>query len=452
MYNDSDMELPLKYENEMRELLKEEYPAYIAAMAEKSVQSLRINTLKTLPEAFSRNVSFCQSPVPWCQSGYYYPEDLRPGTDPYYSAGVYYLQEASAMAPAEILPVEPGNLVLDACCAPGGKSTRLAEKLQGTGVLVSNDISFSRQNATLKNIERFGIANAYVISEDLNRLKERFPETFDRILVDAPCSGEGMFRKEPSLIRSWLEHDSEWYAPLQKEILISAWQMLKKGGKLVYSTCTFSPKENEEVLQALKEYDPEMKVLPVENRAAGFMPGVIEGYENCVRLYPHHVKGEGHFCALLEKGGTAEKTENHAYRGDSVPACVTEFLRQTELVFEKHRFMVQKDKVYYLPPVQIDTAGIRTLRSGLLLGTVKNSRFEPSQALAYALKPEQFAKCISLGHDDIRTEKYLRGETIEADMAYDGWVLVCLEDWPLGFGKMQGKTIKNKLGKGYRKL
>ncbi len=452
LYNDSVMELPLKYQKEIRELLKDEYPEYLSAMQEEPVHSLRVNTSRTAPEQFENLHLFDLRRVPWCSSGFYYPADIRPGTDPYYYAGLYYMQEASAMVPAEILPVEEGNIILDACAAPGGKSTRLAEKLHGTGVLVSNDISASRQNATLRNLERFGMENTYVISEDLTRMQDRFPETFDRILVDAPCSGEGMFRKEPSLIASWQERDSSYYAPLQKEILCSAWKMLKKGGKLVYSTCTFDPEENEKVLAYLKEQDPSMAILPVADRDPGWMPGILPGYENCVRLYPHHIAGEGHFCALLQKGGTAEETESYHRRKEALPGCVREFLEMFRIRPDEKRIMIQKDRVYVLPPVQLDMQGIRVLRSGLLLGTVKKDRFEPAQALAYTLKPSQCAAPVILAHDDIRAEKFLRGETIAADFSYNGWTAVFIDEYPLGFAKMQGTSVKNKIEKGYRML
>ena len=245
------MELPGKYLNEMSALLKDELDEYLEAMEKEPFSCIRINTSKISVEEFRRISPFELTPVPWCEEGFYVSPDVRPGTHPYYYAGLYYIQEPSAMAPAAVLPVEKGDLVLDACAAPGGKSTALGAKLNGTGLLVSNDISATRQNATLKNMERFVIANSYIIAEDLKKLRDRFPAFFDKILVDAPCSGEGMFRKQPSLITSWMDRDSSFYAPLQKEILKNAWTMLKPGGMLVYSTCTFAVEEDEEVIEDL---------------------------------------------------------------------------------------------------------------------------------------------------------------------------------------------------------
>ena len=254
------MKLPETYEIRMKSLLGEEYPAYLQSLEEPETLSLHINTEKISAEAFQRISPFELSPVPWCADAFYVHGNVRPGTHPYWYAGLYYLQEASACLPAEVLPVQPGDRVLDACAAPGGKSVTLAAKLQDTGVLISNDISISRQNATLKNIQRYGTGNTYVTGEDLNRMAEHFPEYFDCILLDVPCSGEGMFRKDPSLIKAWEERGPQYYAEIQKEIVTSALGMLREGGKLVYSTCTFSPEEDEEIVLYMKKICPQLQV------------------------------------------------------------------------------------------------------------------------------------------------------------------------------------------------
>ena len=445
------MKLPETYVQHMQELLQEELDDYLRAMDEKPANALRVNTLKISPEEFRKIAPFELTPVPWCRSGFIYGENDRPGTHPYYYAGLYYMQETSAMVPAEILPVEDGDLVLDACCAPGGKSTALACKLRGTGVLLSNDISASRQNATLKNLERFGITNAYITAADLNGLADRFPETFDKILLDAPCSGEGMFRRDPSLIRAWEEKGSAYYAPLQKELILAAAKMLKKGGMMVYSTCTFAKEEDEEVVQHLCETMPDLHVIPVPNRYEGFMPGIVNGCEDCVRLYPHKLRGEGHFAALLQKDDSSGDTAVKA-KSDRMPKEAEEFMKLLSGRLKNGTLSCRNDQLYILPEGMTDMHGIRVIRSGLHLGTVKNGRFEPSQALAFACTPEDFANCIRLDADDPAVMKYLRGETIFSEEGNSGWVLVCVGRWPLGFGRKQEKTIKNKIQKGYRML
>ena len=234
--------LPRKFEEEMKELLKEEYDKYLASFEEKPISSIRINEEKV--KDFLKISPFELEKIPFIHNGYY-TSDPNIGKHPYYDAGLYYIQEASAMTPAENLPIEEGDYVLDLCAAPGGKSTELLSKLHGTGLLVANDISSSRCYALSKNIQRMGFDNFFVTSHDAKDLSKFFPNFFDKILVDSPCSGEGMFRKDRSLITSWEEKDSSYYPPLQKEILKSALKMLKPGGKLLYSTCTFAKKENE---------------------------------------------------------------------------------------------------------------------------------------------------------------------------------------------------------------
>lgn len=449
MYNVRMNKLPETYAKRMHALLQDAYEDYIASFSHAPTSSLRINTAKISPDHFQKLSQLSLERVPWCASGFYYDPAIRPGTLPYYYAGLYYLQEASAMAPAEILPVEEGDVVLDACCAPGGKSTALAAKLKNTGLLVANDISASRQNATLKNIERAGFANIYVIAEDIKMLSRRFAGFFDKILLDAPCSGEGMFRKDPSLIQSWLANGPEQYSALQKELIVQCFDMLKPGGKMVYSTCTFSPVENEDVALHLLHMRKDARILPIEKRPSCFAMGIRANAENCARLYPHLLQGEGHFACLIGKDGASEKHPvfQHA-------ACLTEpcasFLKECQLSFGNTK--VIKDKVYSLPSIDIDTSRLRVIRSGLLLGSIEKKRFEPSQALAFHLDANAFTQSIRLAPDDLRVRKYLCGETIVVDSKAKGWVLVCLEDYPLGFGKIQNGVIKNKIEKNYRIL
>ncbi len=452
MYN-NPMNLPEEYCLRMKELLGNEYEEYIAAMNEHPVTSLRVNTLKTSPESFAAEAPFRLTPVPWCSAGFYYDSQERPSLYPWWHAGLYYLQEASAMIPAAILPAEPGDTVLDACCAPGGKSTALACRMHDTGVLVSNDISASRQNATLKNMERFGISCSVVTAENLNDMARRYPAYFDKILLDVPCSGEGMFRRDPSLISAWLEKGPEEYAVIQKEIVRSALSMLKPGGMMVYSTCTFSPQEDEEIILYMKELCPELEILKPEPYDPGFAPGILPGTENCIRLYPHRIHGEGHFAALLKKGTAVPVNRSDSSLPKNKPLkseAFQEFMRHVGVIFDPARIVLNKDRVLYEPA--FDHQGIRTVRSGLLLGTVKKNSFEPSQHLAQYLRKDQFDQVICFEPDDLRITKYLKGETIQADSDYSGWVLICAGSYPLGWGKITKGSIKNKIEPGFRKL
>ena len=440
----------------MKDLLGDEYQAYLDSFEEPRIYGLRVNTLKWTPEQ-CRQVYGDFQQVPWIANGLLYPEERRMAKDPYYYAGLYYLQEPSAMTPASVLPVEPGDRVLDLCAAPGGKSTELGAKLMGKGVLIANDISNSRAKALLKNLELFGISNICVTSETPEKLASVYPEYFDKILVDAPCSGEGMFRKDADMVKDWLEHGPAYYAPIQKEILHQAVAMLKPGGMMVYSTCTFDKREDEEqILDLLKTY-PEMEVVPLP-RFAGACDSF--GFSGAIRLFPHKIKGEGHFVVLLRKNADGQEAkQGKAGKQTKIPAVLEiepelkAFLEKCGIFEDPSRFMVREDSIYYLPENFEPAKGIRYLRTGLLVGTLKKGRFEPSQALAMALSPGTFEDCISFNRGDDRVIRYLKGETIslnEGEKPRKGWVLVCVDGFALGFAKGNGMNLKNKYYPGWR--
>lgn len=443
------IQLPENYIQQMKELLKDDFEAYMQSFEQERYYGLRINTNKISVEDFLKISPFPLEPIPWTDNGFYYQGDKKPAKHPYYYAGLYYLQEPSAMLPAQILPIEEGEYVLDTCAAPGGKSTELAAKLQNTGLLLSNDISTSRCQGLIKNLELSGSYNTWVCSEDLIDLSKRFAEIFDKILVDAPCSGEGMFRKEPHLISSWQERDDTYYPPIQKEILSCAIDMLKPGGMIVYSTCTFSTKENEEVIQDALHRHSDLHLVPIPKQP-GFSSGI--GMEECVRLFPHKIKGEGHFVALLQKEGNASKKVVKK-ENSSLPEAFKEFLKICSFDFSKGCFSVKNDKIIWSPQQLPEQRRWRLLRSGLICGEIKKNHFEPSQAFALALKKSQFKNTVDLSVDDPRVIKYLKGETIDIkdrDTTSKGWILVCVDGFPLGFGKIDKGIIKNKYAKGWR--
>lgn len=452
------MRLPSNYIERIKELLQDEYAEYEASFEQPHYAGLRVNTLKISPEEFEKISPFELIPVPWTTNGYYVSTEVQPAKHPYYYAGLYYIQEPSAMTPAAILPVEEGDRVLDLCAAPGGKSTELAAKLNGTGVLVTNDISNSRAKALLKNIELFGVRNAVVASETPAKLATYFEGYFDKILIDAPCSGEGMFRKDPSIIKTWEELGVSYFSKIQKEIVIEAAKMLRPGGKLVYSTCTFSPEENEETIQYLMDQLPEFKVLPV-TKAEGFGDGhpewVDHGDEslrNCVRIWPHKIKGEGHFVALLQKGEeTAKKKVKTKYPAVKLSEECQEFLKEVNVKSFKKNHELYGEKLHSLPEGLPELKGLRLLRSGMYLGDLKNKRFEPSQPLAVALKKEDFDRCIDLPLGDENVIRYLKGETLDLpDQKGKGYHLICVDGHPLGWGKLAKGTVKNKYQAGWR--
>ena len=458
----SELKLSEEYLNRMRDLLgEEEFSAYLKSFDEERLYGLRVNTAKVTPEAFPELVSWDLKPVPWIPNGFYYEGTERPAKDPYYYAGLYYLQEPSAMTPAMLLPVEPGDRVLDLCGAPGGKSTELGVKLAGKGVLISNDISNSRAKALLKNLELWGISNICVTSETPDKLADVFGPWFDKILIDAPCSGEGMFRKDDDMVKSYEERGPEYYSEIQKEITDQAVRMLAPGGLLLYSTCTFSRCEDEEIICHILENHQEIELisLPLFEGASG---GI--GLDGCIRLFPHKIKGEGHFISLLRKnGGGAERTaagsrersrtEPQGKKSPALPKELTDFLALMNREFDGSRIMIKNDSVYYLPENFIPAKELRYLRTGLLLGELKNKRFEPGQALAMTLHAEEFKQTISWKKEDDRVIRYLKGETISLtpeEGPVKGWCLVCVDGYPLGFAKGTGMALKNKYYPGWR--
>ncbi len=455
------IDLPQAFRQEMKSLLGEDYDAYLKSFEEPRSFGLRVNTLRLSVRECREKLSCRTEPVPWIDNGLFYEGDeVRLSKDPYYYAGLYYLQEPSAMTPAALLPVEPGDMVLDLCAAPGGKSTELGAKLKGKGMLVANDISTSRARALLKNLEVFGIPNICVTSEAPEKLSQSFPEFFDKILVDAPCSGEGMFRKDPQMVKDWLTKGPDYYCTIQKEITGEAVKMLRPGGYLMYSTCTFSTKEDEDVINWIFRNFPDMELQPLplfEGAEGGVrMPG-------CIRLFPHKLRGEGHFMALLHKK-EREKSQSpfadfdRTRRQDWIskePGLdeLQEFLKKTKLDWDLSRIVKQQDMVYYLPEGFPSGKKLRYLRTGLWMGTLKRGRFEPSQVMAMVLSEHEYENSISFDREDMRVIRYLKGETIALEPkegSLQGWCLVCVDGFALGFAKGCSTTLKNKYYPGWR--
>lgn len=461
-------QLPEAFLLKMQELLGEEFGQYLESFKEEWKPGLRVNTLKLSPGELAELVPWNLEPVPWADNGFYYDgtldgEVLRPSKHPAYYAGLYYLQEPSAMTPAAMLPVVPGDRVLDLCAAPGGKSTELASKLKGRGMLVSNDISYSRARALLKNLELAGAANICVTSEAPEKLAGVWPEFFDKILVDAPCSGEGMFRRDEDMVKDWNEKGPEYYVPIQRQILSQAAAMLRPGGYMLYSTCTFSVEEDEENVAYVLEEFPQMQLCCLD---LDKVPGACGGFglSGCMRLFPHRLKGEGHFLALMRKKGgddggkeilppmdpgTARKRVRAVEKEKELDA----FLRQSGAEWDYGRIVIHQDNVYYLPEGLAWNLPLRFLRTGLFLGELKKGRFEPSQALAMSMKAGQFPNTVSFPAGDSRVLRYLKGETIslEGDEGpVKGWCLAAMEGFPLGWAKGTGMSLKNKYYPGWR--
>lgn len=444
----------------MKELLGDAYGDYLSSFEEEFYQGIRVNTSRISVEEFKRISPFPLRPIPWTENGFYVNIEDEVSRHPFYYAGLYYIQEPSAMVPASRIPIEQGDYVLDVCAAPGGKSTELSARLMGNGCLLSNDISNSRAKALLKNLELFGQGNFCVASESPDKLMKYYPEFFDKILIDAPCSGEGMFRKDSQMLKSYEEHGPEYYAPIQKGILDQCYEMLKPGGCILFSTCTFSSLENEDNIRSFLLRHSDMHLIPMQGYEA-FSQGIVKEcadeelhLDYCVRLFPHKLQGEGHFAALMQKDGEKKTTVSKPDKKEKPTNEWTDFAGKVlkQPLFEGE-YKTVGESLYLIPQSSFLKKQIRFLRTGLYLGDSRKKRFEPSQALAMYLKPDMVIQSICLSVSDPRVKKYLKGESLElteGEDYKDGYILVCVESYPLGWGKIVNGTLRNKYYSGWR--
>ena len=433
-------DLPEKFLASMREILGDEYESFLTEFKDQRHYGLRVNTSKISKEEFERISPFHLTKIPWVDNGYYYDREDQPASHPFYAAGLYYLQEPSAMTPASRLSAEPGDRVLDLCAAPGGKATALAADLKGQGQLVANDINTARARALLRNLELFGISNSFVTNEPPYVLVEKFPEYFDKIMVDAPCSGEGMFRKEEAAITDWSRDTVEMCARRQKDILNAGAQLVCPGGRLVYSTCTFAPEENEQAVASFLEDHPDFYPETVE--APWFTPAGPGSF----RLWPHKLLGEGHFAAVLRRRGEQEVPPVSQSR-EALPKQWQDFARENQITLPQGQPILFGQSLYWAPVEMPDLKGLRVLRPGLELGTVKKDRFEPAHGLALWL--HESANCLDLTWDSPDLAKYLHGDVIRCDKK--GWCLVRVDGCSIGWGKGDKIMLKNHYPKGLRR-
>jgi NOL1/NOP2/sun family putative RNA methylase len=457
--------LPPAYIERMKDMLGEETNSFLQSYQLPRTHGLRLNTLKiNSSSSFTDELirKFRLEPIPWCRTGYYYDEQLRPGRHPYHAAGLFYIQEPSAMSAVALLDPVPGDIVLDLAGAPGGKSTQIADCLEGEGLLIANEIHPARAKILSENIERMGVTNAVVTSCSPDKLAGRFPASFDKIMLDAPCSGEGMFRKDPDAITEWSPDHVTMCAARQMDILSDAITMLKDGGMLAYSTCTFNREENEHTIEELLCRYPELELLKTE------------------RIWPHKHKGEGHFVALLRKKAKASSEDslqlskqkknvhgkNLHDKSGKANKQIIDALRQFESFCETTlpdymlgtiKPILFGDQLYLLPYTDVldnhHLDGLKVLRPGLHVGEMKKNRFEPSHALALALTPKvlQTAKTYNIEADSKEAEAYLRGEALFTGRNETGWVVVTVNGFPLGWGKESEDQLKNHYPKGLRR-
>jgi NOL1/NOP2/sun family putative RNA methylase len=450
--------VPEKFLERMNFFLGNEFPAFAESLNDAPVSGLRVNTLKITPQQFKMISPInLGKPVPWCPSAFLLPAEQRPGLHPYHLAGLYYLQDPSAMSPAELISALPGERVLDLAAAPGGKTTHLAALMNGDGLLVANEIKDKRVGHLAQNVERWGAGNVVVTNESPERLADHFGPYFDRVLVDAPCSGEGMFRKDMGARADWSLEMVAGCAMRQKNILHVAAKLVRPGGCLLYSTCTFAPEEDEGVVARLIDDFPDFEVvqLPI---FPGFVAGKPEwvnaraSLSGAVRLFPHRVDGEGHFaCLLKRKDGTVRDRVGVAWFSD-LPKPLAGLWRvfATDVLgveLDEERLRVSGERLYYTPALTPDFGRLRTVHPGVWLGSFKKDRFEPAHPLALFLRAGLAKNTQDLPADSRELSAYLRGETIPATAS--GWTVVTVDGFPIGWGKGVQGTLKNHFPRGW---
>ena len=463
--------LPEIFKDRMKSSLsQEEYQQFLDSFDDDARHhALRINTFKADKSVLNKFPT-AKEEVPWEENGYYYETSDTPGKHPYHEAGLYYIQEPSAMAPVHFIAPRPGEKILDLCAAPGGKSTQIAVAMKGEGILVTNEINRDRAKILSLNIERLGINNALVTNETPKHLSEVFEGYFEKILVDAPCSGEGMFRKNEEAFSEWSLENVKLCAERQAEILDCAEKMLLPGGTLVYSTCTFSVEENENtILQFIRKH-PDFHVVTVP-LVGGMEAGRpewtdaddIEANEigKSVRLWPHKVKGEGHFLCVLKRDGELTSSDLSRY----VPGGrVKEASKAEKKIFEefaketlvnpddlKGTIFMFGDQMYLAPENMPSPNGLKVMRPGLHLGTLKKDRFEPSHALALALRKDEVQAYVDFEAEAPEIDAYLNGQTLRGlDKKEKGWRLILVDGYSIGWAKAAGGMLKNHYPKGLR--
>jgi ftsJ-like methyltransferase len=472
--NDKPSSLPKAFLREMEDLLGDEYQAFLDSYRDEKTSAIRVNTLKLPIESFKDlglfNIDFERNKISWAEEGYYLSGDVNPGKNPLHDAGAYYIQEPSAMSVVGQTPISEEDRVLDLCAAPGGKSTYILSRLNHKGLLVSNEINPSRIRALGENLERFGAVNSIITNSDSSNLLTFFKGFFDKIFIDAPCSGQGMFRKDDFAIEDWSQDKVDECVAIQRQLIRDAYQMLRAGGMIIYSTCTFTRQENEAIIEDFLGDYPDANLLDMD------------------RIWPHRDRGEGHFCARItkkaDKQGDQEAQDSDllafdkdSYRDSSRESAkkskkkqkskaksnrknqeylglyedfATDYLIDGGLRKLLEPGLVVKEERLHYQPLDYDLRGLKVLRSGLFVGEFKKNRFEPAHSLAMALKPSDVKNTIDFANDSNEIRAYLRGESIGTGQSR-GWVLVSVEGVSLGWGKESNGILKNKYPKGLRR-
>lgn len=441
------MSFPKSFEERMKALLKDEYEAFVQSYDAKPHTGLKVNTHKIDIDTFVKQFPYPLTPVPWAEDGFYYNEEDPVTKHPYFYAGLYYIQEPSAMAPANLLKPHPGDAVLDLCAAPGGKSMQLSNFIKDDGILVTNDLNDNRIKALIRNVERFGLRNVVILNESPDHIAKALGHVFDAILIDAPCSGEGMFNKDPKAKKAYEKFGPEVCAKMQYDILETIPELIHTGGRVAYSTCTFAPMENEDQIEGFMKRYPSFEGERILKEA-------LETNGHMARIWPHRQRGEGHFMALMHYKGDGEPSQSRMNQTMPKENEWFEAFKKQHILSDKldGEIEVIKDKVYLLPKRRLNLKGLKVVREGLLLGELKKNKFVPYQTLAMAIRASDFSPVIHLSSESLDVKKYLKGETLQVETSENGYHLVCVDNYPLGFAKVDNGVFKNMYAASWRLL
>lgn len=430
------MKLPVSFENQMKEQLGPDFQDFLKSYDHEAYRGIRVNTLKISVEEFLVISPFDLEPIPWTEDGFYIKNE-RPAKHPHYFAGLYYIQEPSAMLPAVVLSPTSDDVALDLCAAPGGKTMQMAAMMNNDGLLIANDINNNRLKALIRNAELMGVKNLVVLNDKQDKIGQSLKGKIDKLLIDAPCSGEGMFKKHDDAINAYESYDIDACVGMQKAILDDVLEVLNGDGEMVYSTCTFNTFENEEMVNYARE--KKSMVLVDIPKKHGFISGDI--IQEVARIYPHKVKGEGHFTAKLKMDGH-RSVISKKHMTSELPELARNFMDEMLEKPLKGLFKVVKNRVFMMPEHMIDITGVKIIKDGWYIGELKKNRFEPSHAFALGLKASNCKHVINFKSDGSEIIKYLKCETIACD-GDKGYNLICVDGYPVGWGKWSGGKLKN---------
>lgn len=465
------MELPIAFSERMKALLGDEYDSFYEALClESAVKGLRVNPGKVSVETFSRNAPFSVERLPYAYGGCIVSADAEAGKHPYHAAGVYYMQDPGAMAAVGAIPdavfARQPMRVLDLCSAPGGKTTQLASRVPEGSIILSNEYSAERSRILASNVERMGLTNVCVTNLDTGTLARQYADVFDLVVCDAPCSGEGMFRKNDRAILEWSEANVAMCAERQREILKNGARCVAPGGYLLYSTCTYGVEENEAIVAAFLSENADFSLVPCADAVVSCTSdGVTEGFSSeyalCRRFYPHVSKGEGQFAALLYRSEEA-RAEKHTVKDDGFTrpskqdmGAIEDFLKET---LGQTLPAISVCGGYVITCPAWETAPLpcvpnRTVALGATIGEVRKGRIVPHHHFFTAFGPEMKSRVL-LDCDDVRVSRYLAGEEIDVPAECKGYTAVLLRIGDtavsLGGGKASGGRLKNYYPKGLR--